>query len=92
MLVQIDLNELAAAVTQKIRDEIQALKVVDFGEVVSTQQIVGKGWKATVKLAGATSPTVFLDCLTSYTPTASDWVLLVYPKNAAPVIVGKCPV
>jgi hypothetical protein len=90
-VVNIDINELAAEVTRKIRDEINKIKIVDFGEVKTTTSVT-KGWKATVLMAGASTPTVPLQCMGSYTPTVGDWVILVYPKNSTPIIVGKCPV
>lgn len=91
MIVQIDINELAAEITRKIKDEINKIKVVDFGEVFSVEEISPGMWRASVLLAGAQMESIPFDCLGSYVPQPADWVLLVYPKNSAPVIVGKCP-
>lgn len=92
VMVNIDINDLAAEITRKIRDEIAALKMIDFGEVVSVKTVTG-GYQATVIQAGSETESIFFNCLGSYSPTAGDWVLMVYPnQDANPVIVGKCPV
>jgi hypothetical protein len=89
--VKIDIDELAAEITRKIRDEISAIKIVEFAEV-ATVIVVTNGHQVTVKLPGAATATIPLDCLTSYTPAAGDWVMLVHPAGSSPVVIGKCPI
>lgn len=86
-----DMNELAAAITQKIRDEIELIKIVDFGEVMATVQLENGGWTAEVLLGGAENTTNPLNCLQNYIPKVGDWVMIVYPPRSEPVLVDCTP-
>lgn len=92
--MDVDVLELAKVVTEKIRDEIAALKLIGFGEVVSVTTGANSSYRATVKVAGSSASTVPLDVLGDYVPAAGHWVLLVYPpgqgrERPLPIILGR---
>jgi hypothetical protein len=85
------INELAAEVTRKIRDEISKVRIVDYGEVKATAQLSNGGWTAEVLLPGAATNTAPLNCLIHYAPAIGDWVMIIYPPGGDPVILGEAP-
>lgn len=89
--MKIDTEELAREVTEKIREEMAKIKIVDFAEVATATDII-TGWTAKVILPGSNVQTTELNCLSHYTPTVGDWVMIVYPQGSSGVIIGKCPV
>lgn len=91
MLINMDLNELAAEITQKIRDEMGKVRVVDFGEVQTITKLDNGGWTAQVLLPGAINLTNPLNCLQNYIPKIGDWVMILYPPKAEPVLVDCTP-
>lgn len=91
MLINIDINDLAAEITRKIRDEMARLRVVDFGEVKATTNLSNGGWTAQVLLPGAETLTNPLNCLSNYIPKVGDWVMIVYPPRSEPVLVDCTP-
>lgn len=91
MYVNIDLNELAAEITRKIRDEVSRIRVVDFGEVKNITKLDNGGWTAEVLLPGAENLTNPLNCLQNYVPNIGDWVMIIYPPQSEPVLVDCTP-
>jgi hypothetical protein len=79
--MDISMEELAREVTAKIREEIEALKIMAFGEVVTVTAGANGSYQATVILAGTESETVPLDVLGDYIPASGHWVLLIYPQR-----------
>jgi hypothetical protein len=89
-----DVQELAEIVTQKIREEIESLRIFAFGEVKTVTSGANSSYKATVVMAGSLSETVPLDVLGDYVPAPGHWVFMVYPiakgkQNPLPVIVNR---
>jgi hypothetical protein len=91
MYINIDLNELAAEITRKIRDEMGKVRVVDFGEVKNVSKLDNGGWTAQVLLPGAETLTNPLNCLQNYVPNIGDWVMIIYPPKSEPVLVDCTP-
>lgn len=79
--MEISVQEMAKLVTEKIRAELDALKIISFGEVENVTAGANGSYRATVILAGQQTPTVPLDVLGDYVPAAGHWVLLVYPQR-----------
>jgi hypothetical protein len=88
--INIDINELAAEITRKIRDEISNLKIAEFGEVTGTTQLSNGGWSADVKTPAAATAVNHI-CLVNYIPKVGDWVLILHPPNSEPVLVDATP-